>query len=214
MRLQKYVVTATFFLLLAGSASAVLTGNESPAQAVRQAVETYCKLEFEGGWMEDRWEVTKFSNKRKAERKIGGPADASVFTLQNHYPFIVIASYDIREVRVLSPTHATAQVAYRRLAYSESATGREWHLIAEPAHDETVTLNLVFDKKKWWVLDPPAPRISKQRLLEHYEYRVKRNSSRWEQELNDPTYDEEQKANVRATRDQATGTVRILKDLP
>lgn len=203
-----------FFLLTVSSAAVANTGNVNPAQAARQTVETYCQVEFKGGWMEDRWKVTQFGDKRKAERKIGGPADASVFTLQNHYPFIVIASYDIREVHVLSPVRATAQVAYRRLAHSESATGREWRLIAESAHDEIVTLNLIFDKHKWWVMDPPLPRVSKQVLINYYEHQVNEDSAMWEQKLNDPTYDEEQKANVRATRDQATGALRILKNLP
>lgn len=61
-------------------------------------------------------------------------------------------------------------------------------------------------------MDPPPPRISKDFLLDYYEYIVKEYSAMLEEKLNDPTYDEVQKANVRANRDQATSTVRILID--
>ena len=180
MKRQKYFVIAALFLLIAGSVAFVLVGNENTAQAARQTVETYCKVEFEGAWVEDRWAILKFSDSRKQENSYREITDSAVFGLQPPYPFIVIASYDIREVRVLSPTRASAHVTYRRLAHSESATGRKWRLIAEPAHDETVTLNLTFDKKKWWalrgqwwILDPPPPRISKQVLLEYYKGKIK-----------------------------------------
>lgn len=59
-----------------------------------------------------------------------------------------------------------------------------------------------------------ASQLSKQMLIEAYEYKVKKDSPIWEQELNDPAYDDEQKANVRASRDRAVGTLRVLKKLP
>ncbi len=215
MRIQRYFVIVAFFLLLVGGAVVFLfTGNKNTLESARQTVETYCKVEFDGAWVEDRWAILKFSDERQEENRYREITDSAVFGLRPHYPFIVIASYAIHEVRVLSPVSATATVAYRRLAHSESATDRKWRLISEPAHDETVTLNLVFNEKKWWVFDPPVPRISKRFLLEYHEYEVERNSSRWEQELRDPAYNKEQKANVRASRDQATGALRVLKGLP
>lgn len=211
MMLRRYYIAAMLFLLSVSSAATIHA--ESMAQlAVHQAVETYCKIEFDGAWVEDRWAVIKLSEKRKADRIYQDFTDSSVFGLGNHYPFIVVTSYDIREVYLLNPTHATAKVVYKRVAHSESKTGKDWYLVADRLDDDLVTLNLVFEKKKWLVLDPPPPRISKDFLLEYYEYRVKEYSAMWEQKLSDPAYDEEQKANVRANRDQATGTVRILKD--
>lgn len=130
-------------------------------QAVHQAVETYCKIEFDGAWVEDRWAVIKFSDKRKDERKYRVVTDSAVFGLGKHYPFIVVTTYDIREVNLLKPTHAIAKVAYRRAAHSESKTGEGWYLVADCLDDDLVTLNLVFEKNKWWVLDPPPPKISK-----------------------------------------------------
>jgi hypothetical protein len=91
-----------------------------------------------------------------------------VFELGNHYPFIVVTSYDIREVSLLNPTHATAKVAYNRVAHSESKTGRDWYLVADRLDDDLVTLNLVLEKNKWFVLDPPSPRISKDMLIGYY----------------------------------------------
>jgi len=175
MMLRRCIVTAVFFLLFAGNASSVLADDEM-AKAVKQTVETYCKIEYDGAWVEDRWAIVKLSPKReKAERIYRDITDTAVFGLQ-HYPFIVITSYDIREVSLLNPTHATAKVAYNRIAHSVSNTGkdwRHWHLVADQLDNDLVTLNLVYEKNKWWVLDPPPPRISKDRLIEYYEYEIK-----------------------------------------
>lgn len=180
--LKQYFVTTALFLLLACNTSNTFSNEENKAQEVRQTVETYCKIEFDGAWLADRWEVVKFSKKRKDERILHKDADASAFGLQDHYPFIVVASYDIKEIKVLSPKRATAQVLYRRVAHSASATGREWYLVADPMDNNLVTLNLVYDKNKWYVLDPPPPRISRDWLIEYYDAETKgasENSPRW-----------------------------------
>jgi hypothetical protein len=183
--LRHYFVAIAFFLLFTSSASSALADNGSEAQAVHQAVETYCKIEFDGAWVEDRWAVIKFSQKRKAERIYREVTDSAVFELGNHYPFIVVTSYDIREVSLLNPTHATAKVAYNRVAHSVSNTGkdwRDWHLVADRLDDDLVTLNLIFEKSKWFVLDPPPPRISKDMLIGYYEELLKEaavNTPRW-----------------------------------
>jgi hypothetical protein len=210
--LRQYFVAIALILLFTSNASSALAGDESAEQAVYQAAGNYCRIEFDGAWVEDRWAVIKLSDKRKDERKYREVTDSAVFELGKHYPFIVVTSYDIREVNLRKPTRATAKIAYRRVAHSESKTGKHWYLVADRLDDDLVTLILVFEKNKWLVLDPPPPRVSKEFLLEYYEYRVKEYSAMWEEKLNDPTYDEEQKANVRASRDQATNTVRILKN--
>ena len=184
--LRPHALTTALFLLLASIVTTVHAVNENTINAARQTVEAYSKIEFEGAWVEDRWAMIKFSPKRKEENKYRVVTDSSVYQLGKHYPFIVIDSYDIQEIRVLSPARATAKVSYRRIAHSVSNVGRGWHLVADPKDNDLVTLNLVFEKNKWWVLDPPPPRISKEVLLEYYEYKIKHleveNDPRWQNE--------------------------------
>lgn len=198
--LRKGFAVTTLFLLFAGSASSAFAGDESAVQAVHQAVENYCKIEFDGAWVEDRWAIIKLNPKReKVESKYRDITDTAVFGLE-HYPFIVVTSYDIREVSLLNPTRATASVAYRRVAHSVGNAGsywRRWHLVADRLDDDLVTLDLVFADDKWWVLDPPPPRISKDFLLEYYEYKI--NHLKVE---NDPRWQNER------------GIVKLLKGLP
>jgi len=184
MMLRRYFIKAALCLLLVSSATVTLADDESLVQSARQAVESYCKIEFGGGWIEDRWDIIKFGSKRKAEEKIKINTDANVFEIE-YYPFIVITSYDIREVNLLNPTHATAKLSYDRVAYAVRNTGkdwRDWHLVADRLDDDLVTLNLVYEQKKWFVLDPPPPRISKDRLIGYYEEELKEaaeNTPRW-----------------------------------
>ena len=211
MMLHRNFVSITLLLIFVSAA--VLADTADISLATRQAVASYCEADS-SGWVADRWSKIKFSSKRKAERKYREVTDSNVFELGDYYPFIVVADYNIRDVQVINSSQATAQVAYRRVARSEGKAGGGWHLVADRQDEEQVTLNLIFDKNQWWVLDPPPPRVSKEVLINYYEYRVNSNLSRWDQELIDPQYDEEQKANIRASRDQAVGALRILKSLP
>ena len=180
--LRQYLVKTVLALLLVSSSSLSLAKEENNAQGVHQFVESYCKIEFDGAWVPARWAIIKFGPKRKVEREYNDVLDAAVFGLGDYYPFIVVTSYDIKETKVLSPKRATAQVMYRRVAHSESNTDGGWHLVADPKDNDLVTLNLIYDKNKWYVLDPPPPRISRDWLLEYYEAVSKEaaeNSPRW-----------------------------------
>lgn len=111
-----------------------------------------------------------------------------------------VASYcdiDIKEIKLLDPKRATAQVMYRRVAHSVGNTDGSWHLVADPMDNDLVTLNLIYDHKKWYVLDPPLPKISKQFLIDYYEATIKNLEVE-----NDPLWQKE--------RD----TVKLLKSLP
>lgn len=200
-------------LLSSGTAYSASTPTHSTSEMARKAVEFFCQMEFEGDEEPRRMQVIKYSKKEASlryEKRQPLPLYSLFF---DQDPLFVVISYQIMSVQVHGH-RATAEVMYRRTARAGGETQDDWHLIAEPAHDETVTLNLVFEKNKWWVLDPPPPRISKEPLIRSYASHLKDYASTWEQELNDPNYDEEQKASVRAARDQVTGILKILKNLP
>ena len=199
----------TIILLLVYSS--VWGNSEADISAARKAVEIYADIEFKGGDPHARREVIKFSPERIKELKEDWPGIMIYLEFSEHQPQYVVNEYKIKDVRI-EGIHATASISFQRLARTEDTYGSGY--IAESPHQETVSYSLIFDRNKWYVLDPPPPRISKQFLIEYYEYQVKEYSAMWEKKLNDPTYDEEQKANVRSNRDQATGTLRILKSLP
>ena len=238
MRLKKYFVIATIILLAITAVLLTLMATvfavKPTEQLARMAVENYAELEFELGDPEKSAKVVKFSPERAAAWEKQHPKEW--IYVGPSYPRVVVSGYTVRDVQV-NGKKATATVTYRRLArIVKGDTPDRLRLIAEKAHDETVTLNLVFDqgwrpptwrvsyattawnfvftKNQWWVLDPPPQRVSKQVLLADYEWKVKEYSSMWKQKLNDPNYDAEQKANVRASRDEATGNLRSLKSLP
>ena len=204
-------------LLLVGPAHSVLTplthADSGAAWSVYQAVEIFCQIEFEGDQESRRYETIWYSEKEVTRRKKQRfPLPVHSFAAGSD-PLFVVASYQITEVQPQGK-HATAKVRYKRLVRTEDWGSLARRIIPEKNDNDLVTLNLIFENSRWWVLDPPPPRVSKQVLIEYYEGQVKDNSSMWEQKLNDPTYDEEQRANVRANRDRVTGALRILKSLP
>ena len=232
MRPQRYWIAAGLFLLLATTAAVfILTGKGNTVQAARETVEAFCRNEFEGGEPETHERLVRYSPAVEAEfQKSEHPWLAKHVTTP---PLVVVSAYEVKDVRV-EGDRATAVVAYRRLARSDNHYHRPY--FPDRKDNDLVTLNLVFDKgwrpsganvsfvtaawnavftkDQWWVLDPPAQRVSKRVVLEYYEEEVKRDFSMWEQKLNDPSYSEKQKANVRASRDRVTGNLRLLKSLP
>lgn len=212
---------------------ALLLGCSRPDElGARQAAETYARIEFEGGDPEERWKIIKFSPERMAVLQ-RDPKAMPYVEFSDHEPQYVVNGYQIKDVRV-EGKRATATVVYQRLARTKEHHNSLYFL--DKNDNDLVTLSLVFDKgwrpptwsvsyatavwnffftkDQWWVLDPPASRVSKQVLLANYESEVKEYSSMWEKELNDPGYSAKQKANVRATRDKAIGNLRFLKSLP
>lgn len=200
-------------------------------QLARLAVENYAKIEFELGDPERRQMVIKFSPKREAELRKESQKEW-VYVTFGYHDRIIVSSYKLGDIH-LNGMRATAKLHYRRLAHAEGNTDNSWKIVSEPAHDETVVLNLVFDKGwrpsnasfvstvrnflsegQWWVLDPPSPRVSKQKMLAYYEAKIKEYSSTWKQDLSDPRYNEEQKKNVRLIRDMAVRNLRVLNSLP
>lgn len=197
MRLKKYFVTTTIILLAITAVLLTLMATvfavKPTEQLARQAVETYAQAEFERGDPEKREKIVKFSPERAAEWQKQSPKEW--IYVGPGYPRVVVSGYTVRDVQV-NGKKATATVTYRRLArIVKGDPPAGLRLAPEKAHDETVTLNLVFDEgwrppawkvsfvtaawnfaftdSQWWVLDPPPQRISKQVLIEGYEWKVK-----------------------------------------
>ena len=231
MNMKRYWIAAGLLLLVAAGAVTVvvLIKQWTVVQAVRETVETFCRNEFEGNDALVREQVVKFSPGTGSERG----DDVWRMMYVEHRPLVVVDSYEVKEVHV-EGNLASAVVAYRRLARTKHPYSGSY--VPDKKDNDLVTLTLVFDKgprppaqsvsfitaawnavfieDQWWVLNPPVQRVSKQVLLEYYEEKVREYSSTWERELNNPNYSANQKADMRASQDQATRTLRFLKSLP
>ena len=160
----------------------VWSGSSVSISEARQAVEAYANVEFQGGDPSALREIIKFSTAREAElrRKFGR---FLYMNFPEHEPQYVVKSYLVKDV-IVSGNSAVGTVIYQRVARTKDNYGSPF--VAEPPHDETVTLNLVFKKNQWWVLDPPPQRVSKEVLINYYEATIKNlgveNDPRWQKE--------------------------------
>ena len=219
MRLALHSLRLTYigiFSLLLSNIVYGAAANTPSAEGVKSIIDVYLRVEYEADTAYNREQLIKFTPRRKAflESKTEPGLGIYAFYINSGDPIFVVDAYEIVKVNVKGK-HASATVLYNRVGRIINGMGTiSTALLPDKKDNDLVTLNLIFDKNQWWVLDPPPPRISKKKLIGYYEYQVNSNLSRWDQELIDPQYDEEQKANIRASRDQAVGALRILKSLP
>ena len=134
---------------------------------VRKMVESFCKMEFEANEFNQRVKLIKFSATReKQEKKRTGPALPWVL-FWDWDSYYIVSSYKVDSVKV-KDDRAVAIVEYKLLGRSKGK-GR---IISSDKQIDIVKLNLVFDGKKWWIYDPPLPKISKKKLIELYEHQL------------------------------------------
>jgi len=134
----------------------------------RRLVEEYCEAEYNG--VQDlRLKVAKAAAARNASarnpapdggKKAGRVIDFSADRL------IVVDSYQIKAVSA-GAARAEATVVFRRLANC-GVTQKRTYVVDRIGRD-TVTLSLEFDGSRWWIVDPPLPRVSKWALIEFSE---------------------------------------------
>ncbi len=134
----------------------------------RRLIEEYCESEFNG--VQDlRIKVAKFTPKRTPGDKDASVENAeSIRKVINFYsdPLIVVDSYQIRKANVLD-NRAEATVVYKRLAHSAGIDGRKYAI--DKSSQDAITLTLEYDGSRWWIMNPPLPRVSKWALIEFSE---------------------------------------------
>jgi hypothetical protein len=174
---------AKWWLIACIALSVVACSSEanSDVSAVKVAANTFLQTEFDGSGEPPRQNLITFSPKRQAVLDQISEPGVGPYELDIFDQAFIVKSFAILDCKV-AKDKATVTVAYQRLARVENFNTSDIYIIPEKIDRDLVTLNLVFKKNKWWVLDPPPPRISKDVLILNYEEELKEaaeNTPRW-----------------------------------
>jgi hypothetical protein len=142
---------------------------------IKKLVETFCSSEFNICTKAsfDRDKLIKYTQER-----IDHPLDNIAL---NDYPYefyldsdplIIVDQYKILDVKQIDEKHAYVLINYHQLAISKGAGNG----INDPMSRKfitdvryiNVTLNIEYDGKRWWIIDPPYPKVSDDVILKYY----------------------------------------------
>jgi hypothetical protein len=164
------IVIAAVVALL-GSPLLAVTHRPSPPPpdpAIREVVSSFLTAEFTASpHAYVPWAL--FSPERRHRLRHTDPLTAGLTIVWQDDPIVVVSAF-----RISPPVHfkdeATVTVRYRRLAVSHGK-GDARTLVPHPGID-IVTLHCVRRDDRWFILDPPVPRVSRQALLHYYQATV------------------------------------------
>jgi hypothetical protein len=145
--------------------------------AAKRIAEQFCLAEFEGDDLSRRENLIRFSPEREAELKKKKAPIAPIVLNWRADALFVVASCRVESIEV-HDRGAVATIVYRRLARQydvgeqlplNMTVGYLPKLVPDYKENDAVRVNLVDDGKRWWVVDPPLPRVSKDVLIKGYE---------------------------------------------
>lgn len=135
--------------------------------SVKWVVEEYCLAEFNG----DRYirqDLATYSRKRLMEEKKKNP-ELIAYDIMSWEgdPLYVVSAFKILDIKI-EKKKAVVTVEYFRLAKTEGFGHLDRKIIPDYNEHDIMTLNLIYEKGKWKIIDPPLPRISKDALLRFF----------------------------------------------
>jgi hypothetical protein len=159
------LITIIYFVLCVFSH--VFAANELASQdSPRELTEKFCRAEFIG--VEDiRLDIAKYSRKQMLWEKKRDSEFRGMVKYWDNDPLFVVASYQITDVSV-KRNHAIATIVYKRLARTEGDGVLKRKLIHDSLDHEIIQLDLIYNGSKWWVLDPPIPRVSLEAIIAYH----------------------------------------------
>ena len=162
---SRILITIIYFVL--SVFSHVFAANELASQdSPRELAEKFCRAEFTG--VEDiRLDIAKYSRKQMLWEKKRDPEFRGMAKFWDNDPLFVVASYQITDVSV-KKNHAIATIVYKRLARTEGDGVLRRKLIPDSLGHEIIQLDLIYNGSKWWVLDPPIPRVSLEAIIAYH----------------------------------------------
>jgi len=160
------------FIVVAGNNFYCFAANEN--YKILNLVENFCSMEFQGNLQGDEVRdqlITYTSDKLK---KIKAETCA-IYPYEIHLDcdsIFIVDSYKIKEIKQTDEKHAYAIVSYRQLARSEgwgaNFRANKTRKLIKDIRDINVKLNLEYDGKRWWIIDPQYPKVSYDVMVEYY----------------------------------------------
>jgi hypothetical protein len=136
---------------------------------VRRFMETFCRDEFnsKSGGEGIRQDTVRYTKKRHAEEKERDRIFEGKVVYLRSDPLYVVGSYWVKDV-VIRRNGALVSVEYYRLARTEGHGDLSRQLIPDCFENEVVTYDLICQNNKWYILDPPLPRISPEAIVKDF----------------------------------------------
>ena len=187
-----------------------LMANEPPSrQAASSVLLQFCQSEFDGpevnGVSDIRFDFIKYSTARAKIEKKRDPDSSGLVVYFDGTPLVVVATFRIESVR-LHGKEALASVSYVRLASTHGNGQASRRFFKDPESAEIVNYHLLYTSGRWWILDPPMPRISRASLIKGYKQIINERDAGW---FDLPDVTEAQKQLARKQADE----LKFLEDL-
>lgn len=144
--------------------------NGVEVDAVRIVAEKFCYADFEGD-PDIRMDIAKYTTSRRKEESRKDPELLGKVIAFEADPIFVVKSFEITNILVEKNT-AVVTVVFDRIAKSMGSGLPGRKIIADDLKQDVVKLQLIRDQEKWWILDPPIPRVSVKALHQFYKDRI------------------------------------------
>jgi len=160
------IANLTLVILVALFASAIVRAQDTTS--AREAVEKYCATEFSGDTSFDRSTLIEYSRERRSlEQKYDPDFEGKMISWTSDSIYIV-QRFTVGEITV-HDTNGTCIVVYETLAKSKGYGDADREIVPQYLKDDSVSLRIIYKHNKWWIFDPPPPRISDKALIRIYE---------------------------------------------
>lgn len=144
--------------------------NGVEVDAVRIVAEKFCYADFEGD-PDIRMDIAKYTASRRKEESRKDPELLGKVIAFEADPIFVVKSFEITNILVERNT-AVVTVVFYRIAKSMGSGLPGRKIITDALKQDVVNLKLIHDQEKWWILDPPIPRVSAKALHQFYKDRI------------------------------------------
>jgi hypothetical protein len=179
---RNIIIKLFLFSLIIGAVPqyGICANKETSDAKVKDVITNFCKAEFEGE-RDARYEYAKYSQSYKKKCKQIGtgenePSCTGVISLNGDMLYVV-DSFSINNILVNDST-ATVEVIFYRLASTEGLGFYERKIIPDTKQDDLVKYHLKKINGRWWISDPPLPRVSVKAMTDEYEGYLKIRGSK------------------------------------
>jgi len=199
MKKYSVAIILVVYFVLSAFAHIIAADELANLDSARELAEKFCRAEFMG--VEDiRLNIAKYSRKQMLWEKKRDPEFRGMAKFWDNDPLFVVTSYQITDVSVKG-NRAIATIVYNRLARTEGDGVLKRKLIHDRMSHDIVKLHLIYNESRWWVYDPPIPRVSIEALIKDYRNTLNRLGSDW---LERPDISESQKEYYRKDQENLT----------